>query len=224
MDFAEWLARTCELSTETVSGEWMEAPLLDNNNDNDVYRRYPAAPSASPVSTMHLNIDPMLAMNDVVTNNASIPTNPPTITVSNPLIETSREILLFLLKTLNVSNNNANEQSINRFEFTDLESIPESSHDSSLPRIINDIRITSEPHTNQIDHIIDCKRAGTKHRMFYLARTTKENYYWFCGPRTDRDLKLNRLIEDYQYKLRPKKGNKKIRVGKKLRNGKTIMI
>jgi len=107
-------------------------------------------------------------------------------------------------------------------EITDLDSIPESDHDPALPIRINDIRVTSNPHSAQIESILDSVCKGPKRQIFYLAKTKKENYYWFCSPRTDKDLRFNRLIGDYQYKT-ARKGNKKVRVGKRLRNGKTIM-
>ena len=227
MDFAEWIARTYGLPTDAASREWTGAPFHDNNSNGNLYGGYSTVPSAArPASSADLNIDPTLAMNDIATNNAPAPTNQTSITVSNDVVETSREILISLIKALDVPPDvNTNGQPVDELEqeIAELESIPESNHDPSHPRTIDDIRVTSEPHSNQIDCIIDCKRAGHKRRMFYLAKTKKENYFWFCCPRTDRDLRLNRLIGDYQYKLRSKKGNKKTRVVKKLRNGTTIM-
>jgi hypothetical protein len=223
MDFAEWIARTYGLPTDAAQREWTEAPYINSNSNGGLYGGYSTtAPSARPASSADLNIDPTLGLNNVATNNAPAP-----ITVSSDVVETSREILISLIRALDVPPevNTTNEQPVDELEqeIAELESIPESNHDPSLPRTIDDIRVTSEPRSNQIDHIIDCKRAGHKRRMFYLAKTKKENYCWFCCPRTDQDLRLNRLIGDYQYKLRSKKGNKKTRVVKKLRNGTTIM-
>jgi hypothetical protein len=100
----------------------------------------------------------------------AVPTGRTSITVPNNLVETSREILISLIKALDVPVEELEQ------EIADLESIPESNHDPSLPRTIDDIRVTSEPRSNQINYIINCKHAGPKRQMFYLARTKKENY------------------------------------------------
>lgn len=215
MEFAEYLARTYGLPPPNFPREWIEAQQTNNNINGDMYDNYSTAPSVRP-SSIDLNIDPRLAT-DVIANNDSIPTVP------NHLVEASRDILISLIQTLNVSSNKeqTTEEQLQQ-EIMELDSIPESNHDPSHPRIVNDLHVTSNPHSNQIESIIDSKRSGQKHQLFYLAKTKKGNYYWFCRPQTDQDSRLNRLIGDYQYKI-GKKTNKKSRSRKKLRNGKTII-
>ena len=150
--------------------EWIEAPPVNSNINGDVYDNYSMAPSARPTSSVDLNIDPRLAM-----NNDSIPTN--LTAVPNHLIEASRNILISLIQTLNIPSEVNKEQTDGgeqlEQESTDLDSIPESNHDPSHPTIINDIRVTSNPHSRQIESIIDCTRKGPKRQVFYLARTKK---------------------------------------------------
>ena len=217
MDFREWLARTHGMPTE--------APSTSFYNDNMFYDYAPASPPpTAPVAD--LNVDPTLAMSDVATNNSS--TRRSTITVPGHLAETGREILISLVNALDSSNaSNINQQQAGEPKSTETESegsedIPELNHDPSLPKTIDDIRVVSAPHADQIAQVIDSKRGGTKRHMFYLAKTTEENYYWFCSPRTDRDLVLNKLIGDYKYKLIVKRGSKKMRVVKRFRNGTTV--
>jgi hypothetical protein len=221
MEFAEYLSRTYGVPLPNFPREWIEAQAMNNNINNDMYGNYSTAPSARP-SSVDLNIDPRLTT-DAIVNNESIPTN--IAAVPNHLVEASRDLLISLIQTLNIPSHTNKEQTAEerlQEEIMELSSIAESNHDPSHPRIVNDLRVTSNPHSNQIESIIDSKRSGSKHQLFYLARTKKGNYYWFCHPQTDQDSKLNRLIGDYQYKI-GKKVNKKSRSRKKLRNGKTII-
>jgi hypothetical protein len=178
MDFAEWIARTYGLPTDAAPREWTGAPFINSNSNGDLYGGYSTtAPSARPASSADLNIDPTLRTNDI----APAPTNQTSITVLNDVVETSREILIALIKALDVPQEvNTNELQeraggieLTEQELADLESIPESIHDPSQPITIDDIRVTSDPCSNQIDQIIDSRRAGPKRQMFYLARTKK---------------------------------------------------
>lgn len=251
MDFEKWLAGAYGQPADAPPGAYApdsppfydegwteEAPMgqitsFHGDNNGNPHLGYPNTSTFSIMPT-DSNIDPTLAMNataDVITNvamnNAPTLTGHAAVTVPDYLVETSSKILIHLAKVLEIpQDNDMEEHPLGELTFTeqeleDLESIPESNHDPSVPKTIDDIRVTSEPRSHQIAEIIDCKRVGIKRQVFYLARTKKENYCWFSCPRTDRDLKLNKLIGDYLYNLRL---GKKTPIGKKLRSGKTIII
>ena len=118
-------------------------------------------------------------MRNVATNNTATSTDHTAMSTSNHLVETSRQILTSLLKALDVPNDvSADEQPAAELESTeheleDLKFIPESDRDSSLPKTINDICVTSDSRSNQIDYIIDCRRMITKCQVYYLAKTVR---------------------------------------------------
>jgi len=214
MDFPEWLLKAYTAPVE-ASGEWNESSFSYNGGLYYENSTTPPVPFAPPAD---LNLDPTLTMSNIPTTNAAGSTGPTVGTAPSHLVEAGRQILMSLLQVLDAPDETfTSEQPAVEPETEDLESLSEETHDPLLPRTINDIRVTSNPRSSQIEHIIDCRRMGSKRQVYYLAKTVHGNYYWFCCPRTDRDLKLNKVIGDYQYR----KKAKKVRVVRKLR-GKTI--
>ena len=68
------------------------------------------------------------------------------------------------------------------------------------------------------------RRIGSNRRIFYLAKDTNEKYYWFHPPRTDRDLRLSKLIGNYRHKSQARTTGRKTRGIRKLRSGRRIRI
>jgi len=250
MDFEKWLASAYGRPADAPPGayapdsppfydeEWTEeaptnqiTPSHDDNGNphlgylsTSTFSIMPPDPSIDPKLTMNATAD---ATTNVATNNAPTLTSHTAVTVPDYLAETSSKILIYLAKVLEIPQDIDMDQHphgeliFTEQELEDLESIPESNHDPSVPKTIDDIRVTSDPRSREIAEIIDCKRVGIKRQVFYLARTKKGNYCWFSCPRTDRDLRLNKLIGDYTYNLRL---GKETRIGKTLRNGKTVIV
>ncbi len=74
----------------------------------------------------------------------------------------------------------------------------------------------------EIEYIIDLRRIRPSRLTFYLAKTTKGNYYWFHTPQADRDRSLRKLIEDFRHESQGKDIDGKKSSAKKLRSGRTI--
>jgi hypothetical protein len=178
--------------------------------------------------SINATINPVLSANGVTD---TLQTGYSAVMVPNHLVEATGRILMYLVQIVEmpevpqVMDANANEQSgglmATEQEIAELESIPESDHDPTLPRTIDDIRVTANPRPREIAELIDFKRAGPSRRAFYLARTKADNYYWFSTPRTERSSRLNKLIGDYCYKAR-NPGRKVHSSERRLRSGRVV--
>jgi hypothetical protein len=104
-------------------------------------------------------------------------------------------------------------------ELEALEPIDERNLKPAIPSTINSICVNTNPQAREIEYIVDHRRIRPGRLTFYLAKTTKGNYYWFHTPHADRDRSLRQLIEEFRQE---KDIDGKRNSARKLRSGKTI--
>lgn len=169
------------------------------------------------------SIDPSLTMMD-----PSIPPPRNSVTVPDHLTEVNTKILIYLAKVLKVPKDLTNESTtgwtFTAEELEALEPVPEEDYALSTPSAIDGICVEPEPQLANIESVIDVKRVGSDRQTFYLAKDTNGGYYWFHPPRAKRDLRLNKLIEDYRHRARADITGRKSRGIKRLRSGRRIEI
>lgn len=122
------------------------------------------------------------------------------VTASNHLTEMNTKILIYLARILNIPEDSMNEfhtkWTFTAEELEALEPVPEN-YKLSTRNIIDGICVKSEPQLANIENIIDIKRVGLDRRIFYLAKDVNGGYYLIHPTRANRDVRLNKLIEDY---------------------------
>jgi hypothetical protein len=229
-------------------GNWTNDPTSHTTFDNG--GQYINHVSPPPYTSTPVDIDPVNskirpntdAMIDPALDASVFPNTPPTgycsVMVPSHLAEATGKILIYLTQILEIPETPQTmemdteepsdepmftEQELEQ-EIADLESIPESDHDPTLPLTIGDIRVTANPRPREIVELIDSKRAGPHRRTFYLARTKTDNYYWFSSPRSERSSRINKLVGDYCYKVRNgRRNSRKVQGGeRRLRSGRVI--
>lgn len=157
------------------------------------------------------------------------------VTVPEHLAEATNKLLIHLLQIndISVDIKDPYEEAIKELtittedEMVTLAPIPEGSPEPSPPDMINGVCVNENPVGTDIKQIIDMERepSGTHRKVFYLARTTNGNYYWFPARRTYPDNQLRKSIRSYRRKVQRKEAVRK-RTGdvKNLRNGKKFRI
>ena len=152
------------------------------------------------------------------------------VMVPEEFAETSSKILVYLAQVLDIpeASEDMDGESTEEVMFTaeELEALEPIAEEveSSIPSVINGIRVNRNPRSAEIQDIIDLRRIGSSRRTFYLAKKIDGTYYWFHSPRTDRDPQLRRLAGDYRCKSQVEAGRKKTRGVKKLRSGRKIRM
>src|SRR6266496_5783055 len=163
MDFEKWLAGAYGQPMDAPPGAYApdsppfydegwteEAPMsqissFHGDNNSNPHLGYPNTSTFSIMPT-DLSIDPTLVMNaimdiimNIAMNNAPILTSHTAMTVPDYLVKTSSKILIYLTKVLEIpqdidmEEHPPGELTFIKQELKDLESIPESNHDPSVP-------------------------------------------------------------------------------------------
>jgi hypothetical protein len=171
-------------------------------------------------------IDPSLK----TTMNASAPAIPiqNTTTILEDLVESNKQILLCLTQLLETSRRpTAPDRPATEPMFTDEElkmfaPIPEEESESAIPSIINGLCVNANPRATEIECIIDSKRIPPDHQTFFLAKTTRNTYYWFHSPYADRDHSFHELIGEFRRNARDRAAQRRTGSVKELRSGRMV--
>lgn len=219
-------------------GQQPHKSLSFDNSDQYFDHSSPPPYTPIPVNTtptdLNSHTNANTAVNTALSTSAftnTLPAGYSSVMVPNHLAEATGKILIYLAQALDAwevpqtmdadTNKPSGELTFTEEELTDLDSIPESDHNPSLPLTIDNIQVTGKPRPREIAELINFKQARPNRRAFYLARTKANNYYWFNSPRSERSSGLNKLVGDYCYKRRDA-GRKVQGSDRRLRSGRAI--
>lgn len=171
-------------------------------------------------------IDPSLT----TTMNGSAPAIPiqGTTTILEDLVESNKQILLCLTQLLETSRRPiAPDRSVTEPMFTAeklemLASIPEEELEPAIPSIINGLCVNANPRAAEIEYIIDSKRIRPGRQTFFLAKTTRNSYYWFHSPHADRDHSFRELIGEFRRNARDRADQRRTGSVRELRSGRMV--
>jgi hypothetical protein len=180
-DFYQWLNNTYGPPPDADLPYAPNSPptLLDIDDDGNMYFDYADMPpqaetteNASIDPTL-MNIDPAFVEFDPMFMETMNPmphpvSNDSVVTVPDHLAGTSRRLLIYLAKVLDIppdveDYDNTNTKPVDNGpvftaeELEILEPIPEASPDPSLPDTIDDIPVVYGPQTEEIEELIDCR-------------------------------------------------------------------
>jgi hypothetical protein len=194
-----------------------EITLLDIDQNNNMYFDTPHAWNP-PIGQRQIYdeysaIDPSLH----VTTDPSAPMSVRSVvTVPEEFAEISSRILVYFARTLEVPDTSEETVLITEGLET-LEPIVEEV-EPIVPSILGDVCVNTAPQPMEIEEIIDLRHIDPDRQVFYLARTTEGEYYWFHIPHTEHDHHLHQLIGDYRHKSHMGIAGRKKRDERRLRS------